>query len=177
MTVGDTNRPVNIEIRVAKAAEASIVQAILAEAVSWLDESGRPMWWMDEIRPDVIFPDVSAGLFALAWSGPEAVGTVKFQLEDPVYWPDLAAGTSAFVHRLAVQRRFAGGDVSSALLSWALREALRHGRNTLRLDCDADRPKLRQVYERFGFRYHSDRRVGPYLVARYEYPLASGDRL
>ena len=165
----------NIEIRVAKVAEAGIVQEILAETVSWLDQSGMPMWGMDEIRPDVILPDVSAGLFALAWSGSEVVGTIKFQLEDPVYWPDLAAGTSAFVHRLAVPRRFAGGDVSSALLSWALREALRHGRQTLRLDCDADRPKLRQVYERFGFRYHSDRMVGPFLVARYEYPLASRD--
>jgi len=167
--------PVNIEIRVAKAAEAGIVQEILAEAVSWLDESGMPMWGMDEIKPEVILPDVSAGLYALAWSGPEAVGTMKFQLEDPVYWPDLGEGTSAFVHRLAVQRRFAGGDVSSALLSWALGEARRHGRQTLRLDCDAGRPKLRHVYERFGFRYHSDRKVGPYLVARYEYPLASRD--
>lgn len=28
-----------------------------------------------------------------------------------------------------------------------------------------------RFYERFGFRHHSDRQVGGYFVARYEYPL------
>jgi hypothetical protein len=27
------------------------------------------------------------------------------------------------------------------------------------------------VYERFGFRFHSDKQVGPYFVARYEYDV------
>jgi hypothetical protein len=33
----------------------------------------------------------------------------------------------------------------------------------------ASLPKLRAVYERFGFVHHSDRQVGPYFVSRYEY--------
>jgi len=72
------------------------------------------------------------------------------------------------MHRLAVKRRFAGGDVSIALLDWAAERvrALRHP--YLRLDCEASRPRLRAMYERYGFTYHSDRCVGPYLVARYE---------
>jgi hypothetical protein len=41
----------------------------------------------------------------------------------------------------------------------------------LRLDCEASRPRLRAVYEGFGFRHHSDRQVGPYFVSRYEYAL------
>ena len=61
--------------------------------------------------------------------------------------------------------------MSTALLEWAVREARRLGRRALRLDCEASRASLRAVYERFGFRYHSDRHVGPYHVARYEYPL------
>ena len=35
----------------------------------------------------------------------------------------------------------------------------------------ASRPKLRELYERFGFQFHSFREVGPYYVARYLYPL------
>jgi hypothetical protein len=33
------------------------------------------------------------------------------------------------------------------------------------------RPRLRAVYERHGFRHHSDRQVGPHFVSRYELPL------
>ncbi|MEH2214010.1 MAG: hypothetical protein V7K84_25930, partial [Nostoc sp.] len=42
----------------------------------------------------------------------------------------------------------------------------------LRLDCDASRPRLRAVYERFGFRHHSDKQVGAYFVSRYEYKIS-----
>jgi hypothetical protein len=41
----------------------------------------------------------------------------------------------------------------------------------LRLDCAADRSQLRLVYENFGFQHHSDRQVGSYFVARYEYKV------
>jgi GNAT superfamily N-acetyltransferase len=78
---------------------------------------------------------------------------------------------SAYVHRLAVKREFAGGGVSTALLRWAAERARSLGKKYLRLDCEASRPKLRAVYERFGFRHHSDRQVEPYFVSRYEYDV------
>jgi hypothetical protein len=54
------------------------------------------------------------------------------------------------------------------LLRWAARRAHAIGRSFLRLDCEASRPRLRAIYERFGFVHHSDRQVGPYFVSRYE---------
>ncbi|HEY6359785.1 MAG TPA: GNAT family N-acetyltransferase, partial [Vicinamibacterales bacterium] len=63
------------------------------------------------------------------------------------------------------------GAISTALMTWAVDRARSLRRDALRLDCDADRTSLRAVYERFGFEYHSDRQVGPYYVARYEFPL------
>ena len=56
-------------------------------------------------------------------------------------------------------------------MTGAVDQARALDRDVLRLDCDADRVSLRAVYERFGFVYHSDRQVGPYYVARYEYWL------
>jgi len=93
---------------------------------------------------------------------------MKFQLEDERFWPDVPMNESVFVHRLAVRRRFAGGGISSAMLDWAVERARSLRRGYLRLDCEASRPKLRAVYERFGFVHHSDRQVGPYYVSRYE---------
>lgn len=127
------------------------------------------MWQDDELIPSRIAGDVDTGLFFIAECDAEAAGVVKFQLEDRQFWPDVPQGESAFVHRLAVRRRFAGRGISSALLSWAVERARSLRRGYLRLDCEASRPKLRAVYESFGFVHHSDRQVGPYFVSRYQY--------
>ena len=148
------------------------VTDVLCEAAQWLEESGMSMWRDEELGRFRLAEDIDAGLFFIAESAGETAGVLKFQLEDELFWPDVPRAQSAFVHRLAVRRRFAGGGISSALLSWAVDRARSLGRAHLRLDCEASRPKLRAVYEGFGFRHHSDRQVGPYWVARYEYQIA-----
>ena len=130
-----------------------------------------PLWRLDELAPSTIAGDVAAGLFFLAERSGEAAGTVRFQLEDPVFWPDARQAEAAYIHRLAVRRSQAGAGLSAVLMKWAAQRTLMLGRRALRLDCDASRPRLRQVYESFGFVHHSDRQVGPYFVARYEYDV------
>ena len=100
-----------------------------------------------------------------------AAGVVKFQTEDLEYWPDIMQSDSTFIHRLAVRRSFAGGSVSTQIFQWAIDRTRELGRYFVRLDCVADRPRLRSVYENFGFKHHSDRQVGAYFVARYEYDI------
>ena len=161
----------DIEVRAATAADAPAVAAILAEVDAWVAQLGTPMWELGEVDEDRIGHEVASGLFFLALCDGEPAGAVKFQLEDPLFWPDRPDDNAAYIHRLAVRRKFAGGRVSGALMTWAVDQARALDRDVLRLDCDADRPSLRAVYERFGFTYHSDRQVGPYYVARYEYAL------
>jgi GNAT superfamily N-acetyltransferase len=156
-------------VRQATPPDTKEIAEILAEAAHWLEQSGMKMWRDDELLPSRLAADVEAGLFHLAECNGEAAGVVKFQLEDQLFWPDVPPTESAFVHRLAVRRRFASRGVSSTLLNWAVEAARSYGRDFLRLDCEASRSKLRAVYERFGFRHHSDRQVGPYFVSRYEY--------
>lgn len=159
------------EIRLAAPGEVDLVSGILIEASDWADTLGEKMWQLDELSPARLAADVAAGMFYLAWLGSEAAGTIKFQLQDPEFWPDDPGDHAAYVHRLAVRRRHAKGGISTALLAEAALLAAGLGRRVLRLDCDADRAALRAFYEEFGFKYHSDRQVGPYLVTRYEYPL------
>lgn len=158
-----------ILLRLAQEKDTQIVLAVLQEAARRLEERGESMWKADEISLDGIAPDVVNGLFFIAECENEVAGVMKFQLEDPLFWPDVPPGEAAYVHRLAVRRKFAGGAVSNALLQWAVERTRELGRPFLRLDCEAQRPKVRAVYERFGFLHHSDRQVGPYFVARYEY--------
>jgi GNAT superfamily N-acetyltransferase len=160
-----------LSIRQATPQDIDVVSDILIEAAAWLEQSGMPLWRQDELQPNNISAEVRSGLFFLAECDDEPAGTIKFQLEDTLFWPDVQQDESAFVHRLAIKRRFAGGEVSSALLLWAIARTGALGRRYLRLDYEASRPRLRALYERMGFRFHSNRQVGPYYVSRYEFDL------
>ena len=161
-----------IKIRRATMRDIESVSSVLTEAAQWLRERGMPMWRNKELTAERISSDVTAGQFFLAECAGEAVGIIKFELQDTLFWPDIPADESVFVHRLAVRRQFAGGKLSELLLRWAVERGKSLGKRFLRLDCEASRPRLGAVYERFGFRRHSDRQVGPYFVSRYEYDLS-----
>jgi GNAT superfamily N-acetyltransferase len=160
-----------ITVRQARAADAATIQNMLEEAAGWVDAMGVIMWDEGELAPDRVDGEVAAGQFFIADVDGEAAGAVLFQLEDQLFWPDLTRDDSAFIHRLVVRRRYRGRGVSTALMQWAASRARELGKRYLRLDCDANRPKLRTLYERFGFQFHSFRQVGPYYVARYEYQV------
>jgi GNAT superfamily N-acetyltransferase len=160
-----------LSIRQATAQDIAAVSEILGEAARWLEEQGMVMWHQDELQPNRIVADVDSAQFFLAECDGVPAATIRFQLEDRLFWPDVPQNDSAFIHRLAVRRRFAGGEVSSALLLWAIARTHTLGRRYLRLDCEASRTRLRAIYERLGFRFHSNKQVGPYFVARYEYDV------
>jgi len=157
-----------ITIRQAMADDVAIVDQMIREAAAWVDALGVVMWEDGELDAGRIRDEVAGGMFFLAVIGGEVAGAIRFQLEDPLFWPDRPAGEAAFVHRLVARRAFKGRGVARALLEWATRHARAQGRRLLRLDCDANRPKLRALYESCGFRLHSYRQVGPYYVSRYE---------
>ena len=160
-----------MSIRQASAADAAVVEEILVEASTWVDALGVVMWEEGELVPERIAAECAAGQFFIAYVDGDPAGVIRFQLEDRLFWPDLPQSESAFVHRLAVRRRYKGQGVSTALLRWAVDQARALGKRHLRLDCDESRPKLRALYEGFGFQLHSFRQVGAYYVARYEYPI------
>lgn len=162
---------VDVQIRRAEPSDAGAIETMLGEAAQWVDALGVVMWEAGELDRSRIDTDVDSGQFVVAEIDHDVAGAIRFQLEDPLFWPDLPPGRSAFVHRLVVRRTYKGCGVSQALLAWAVDRTRTEGRDALRLDCDAGRVKLRALYEAFGFTLHSYRQVGPYYVARYEYLL------
>src|SRR6266850_2146327 len=159
-------------IRHAREDDAAALVETLTEAADWVERlDGTTMWVEGELEDARVRAEAAAGMFVVAEDDGRIVGAIRFQLEDQLFWPDLDGRDSAFVHRLAVRRTHAGRGVSTELLQWAVDRARSLGRRYLRLDCDADRTRLRALYERFGFRLHSYRQVGAYYVSRYELPL------
>ena len=165
----------HITVRQAQASDAAVVQDMLDEAARWVDVLGVVMWEEGELAPGRVDEEIVRGQFFIAEVSGDPAGAVKFQLEDRLFWPDRSEDDSAFIHRLVVRRRYKGFGVSGVLMRWAVERARAMGKAWLRLDCDASRPKLRQLYEGFGFQFHSFRQVGAYYVARYEYRLTNRD--
>jgi GNAT superfamily N-acetyltransferase len=160
-----------IYVRQANSGDLSTVSEILAEAAAWLDRQNMSLWQPEHIALSFVRQDIELGLFYIAFCEGVAAGVVKFQTEDLEFWPDIIQTDSAFLHRLAVRRSFAGGKVSTQIFQWAIAHCRELCKHFLRLDCVADRPRLRSIYEQFGFKHHSDRQVGDYFVARYEYEI------
>jgi GNAT superfamily N-acetyltransferase len=159
-------------IRHATADDTRALVETLTEALNWVEQlDGTIMWVEGELEEHCVRAEAAAGMFVVAEADGRVIGAMRFQLEDRLFWPDLDGRDSAFVHRLAVRRAHAGHGVSTLLLEWAVDRARALEKRYLRLDCDAERTRLRALYERFGFRLHSYRQVGAYYVSRYELPL------
>ena len=158
-----------VVVRQATVDDTTALVATLTEAAGWVHQlDGSIMWVEGELDEHRVRGEAEAGMFVVAEADGAVVGAIRFQLEDKLFWPDVDGSDSAFVHRLAVRRSHAGRGISVALLQWAADRARVLGKQYLRLDCDAYRTRLRELYERFGFRLHSYRQVGAYYVSRYE---------
>ena len=69
--------------------DTNTVAEILGEAARWLEERGIALWRLDELLPRNVTKDINSGLFFLALVDGEPAGTIRYQLDDPVFWPDV----------------------------------------------------------------------------------------
>lgn len=163
----------------ARPADAPAIAAVLREAAQWLIDRQMPLWAVADFSDESVQRDVDGGLYLAAkvggvvgdGAGGAVAGVVRFQREDLIFWPDAEPGTSAFLHKLAVRRVWAGQGVPAALLAYARDHARSLGLRTLRLDCVADRQPLRRLYEGFGFTLHDCVLKGSRQFARYQIAL------
>lgn len=156
-------------IRVSQANERTIAHAsrLLTDAAIWLREEGMPLWPVEEVSVDVLERDLSK--YYICYVDDVPAGTLRFQLEDPDFWPEVTDHSSTFIHKVAVDRGFAGQGISTTLLQWAVDSTRSLGRQYLRVDFDPSREALRKLYEGFGFRFDSPKDIGDFLVHRYVY--------
>jgi len=156
-----------VSVRKAKVSDIEAVSSVLTEAALYLESIEQPLWVYNDLVPTRIKDDIYEGLYFIAEVQNEPVGVFKYQLSDKIFWPEIKEGTSGFLHRVAIKRKFASKGISMQMLQWAKRHTKRIGRQFLRLDC-AIRPKLCAVYESAGFTKHSDKNMGTFSVTRYE---------
>ena len=150
--------------------DTSLAIEIMREAAAWLIEMGKPLWRLEDLTEQKILAGISKDDVYVGWVAGEAAAAMILQWSDLFFWPQ-AKDDSGFIHKLVVRRRFADMDVSRQMVAWAKQEVQRRGREYLRLDCAADRPKLCSFYESLGFQLVDRRMVGVFDEAFYEIRL------
>jgi GNAT superfamily N-acetyltransferase len=162
-----------VQVRLAQSEDAAIVSGLLSAAAANLRERGEELWSAAEVSELAVLPDIRSGLYQLGFDGLEAVGVFRLQLQDLAFWPDIPDGTSAYLHKLAVIPTLQGQGLAHVLLGHAVRLTREKDLRFLRLDCRGGRPKLRAVYESFGFRHHSQKLLGGQVFERFELELGA----
>lgn len=147
---------------------------VMKRAAEWLVERGMPLWQPSDFENGQFLDSISKEDLITAYVDDTVAGAMVLQWEDTEFWPH-SRGDSGFIHKLCVERRFAGKGVAGALVEWAKNEVRARKRAFLRLDCSADRPKLCHVYENLGFSRVDRRMVGPYDIAFYEMRVGHED--
>jgi len=158
-----------VEITVAPAFDWDTASEILMDAVQWFDARGTLVWIEEQISVEGLKSSYKIEESFLAHYKSKPIACMFLQESDSYYWPEMQDDSSLFLHKLAVLRAFKGTGVAQQMMQWASEYAQRQGKSWLILDCHGGRPKLRQVYESFGFSLVDRGPIGEFEdVARYE---------
>ena len=140
-----------ITIKRAMQSDIPVLESILLDTVNWLNETGQPLWGVDEIKWDALSRDNKIGDFYIAYTDGVPSGCMALVDYAPFFWPDIRQGESLFIHKLAVRKTARKSGAADALIEFFKEQGVECGVKTLRLDTHALRPKLRTFYERHGF--------------------------
>ena len=122
----------------------------MLDALRWMDGAGLHLWDEEDVRWEGLCKRYALQDFCIAYKDGQPAACMALSDSDAL-WPDVPKGESLFLHKIAVKRAFAGQGLTDALIGFAKCVAHARGIHALRLDCAADRAKLRALYERNGF--------------------------
>lgn len=129
---------------------ASDAVSILREAAAWALSRGILVWRASELPEEDFRAAALSGELVMGFDEGQTVATMLLQSSDPIYWPEVAPGTSLFLHKIAVRRAHAGRGWLGRLIEFADQNARRRDIGWLRLDTLPESP-LRYLYEQHVF--------------------------
>jgi GNAT superfamily N-acetyltransferase len=129
-----------------------IIEEILLDAVNWMSKSGLQNQWNESnVKWSNLSKSYKINNFYIAYQDGSPTGCMALTDYDPTYWPNIPKGESLYLHKLAVKSMFTGKGFSKELITFARNLALSYCIDTIRLNCNQHRNKLRAVYENEGF--------------------------
>jgi GNAT superfamily N-acetyltransferase len=143
----------------AELADLSRLLRFRTDAAAWIAELGSDQW-STPFPAEHMANSIKAGTVFLIKESKahDAAATVTLDGQiDPALWdlwtPEEKAEPALYVHKLTVDRRYAGQDLGGRILDWAGDLAARRGARWLRLDAWTTSTRLHQYYLEHGFQH------------------------
>ncbi len=132
---------------------------VMRSAGQWMRESGKnpSKWWkMENLNREFLLKHAKEDEFYVGLvNGVPAVAAVLMLLDSNEEWKNVDVDHSQkalYIHWLCVDRQFAGRNLPKRMIDFTQRLAKKNGVGFLRLDANADKTKLQNIYEDLGFR-------------------------
>jgi ribosomal protein S18 acetylase RimI-like enzyme len=130
--------------------DVPVIVDILTDANQYKLQLGDEIWGTEGWSKEEVADEMTKGTMYLVKHEGEVIGTVLLQWEDEINWgpqPPVAG----YMHRLAVKEGYRGQNLGEKIVGFAEEQTARHGREFLRLDCEAANADLCAYYEGLGF--------------------------
>lgn len=144
---------------------------IMREAANWLIDTGQPLWELEDLTKEKLLKDNKNNDFHVLKIDDVGAAAMILKWEDKLFWPNVKQGESGFIHKLSIRRKYSGIGISKNMIEHAIEECKRRNIALLKLDCAADREKLCNFYENFGFKQINRGMIGTFDVAFYEFRI------
>jgi GNAT superfamily N-acetyltransferase len=160
--------PARLEFVRIQADELETFSGLICGVAQALENCGEKLWEMEWLQPQALLEKYGLESMHLGRINGEAVAAFVLLETDPDFWPDIPEGESLFIHKVVVARAWKGQNLSSQVLDFAAQQVLERGKKFLRLDTDATRPALCNLYEHYGFVQVGRRWIDDFDYALYE---------
>jgi GNAT superfamily N-acetyltransferase len=139
-------------IKQANENDIPVIEEILLDAVNWLTKNGiQNTWNASNIKWTNLSNSFKINNFYIAYQNEFPAACMALTDFDPIFWPNIPKGEALYLHKVAVKREFARKGFTKELIDFAKNLAESHCINTIHLNCNRHRDKLRKVYENQGF--------------------------
>lgn len=142
---------------------------VFLEAAHWGRRTDKKLWSDEDLKRENLLKYYKPSEFYLIMLNNKDAGAMVIQWEDPVFWPDFPKGEAGYLHKLCIRRAFSSIGLSDHMIQIAISECKKRNIGKLRLDTGWKNTKLRELYERNGFKLYDQFDVGNgSYFARYE---------
>lgn len=139
-------------IRQANKKDIPVIEEILLDAVMWMHKEGFDNLWNESnTKWNELSKNYKIEDFYISYDKEIPTACMALTEYDATYWPNVPKGKSLYIHKLAVKRAYAGKSSSRELFNFAKNLAYKYQIPAIRLDCNQQRQKLRELYEKNGF--------------------------
>ncbi len=156
-------------VKQAEEFEIPFIEDILLDAVYWMEKNGlQNLWNESNVKWSNLRNSYKITDFYISYQNGEPAACMALTDYDPIHWPDIPKGESLYLHKLAVKREYAGKGCSRELIDFAKALSYKNAISSIRLNCNGQRTKLREVYEKEGFICEEEKTLSDkYVIALY----------